>query len=137
MSDPSKIKKIKLDADTLLELGKKGKCLYVVQSAFIFAKMNEFEGTVIKAMAKPEALVSTKAWKAQENGVGGAYWMLEDSSDTFKALYELAKAARNSINKMEYDKAVTDLIDAFYNIPSLKGRKGKTLEKDSLKDLKL
>ncbi len=132
-----KIEKIRLEPDVLEKMGRKGLALIVIQSAFIFAKLNDFENTNIKDMAKPEALFTTKGWKGSENGVGGAYWQMDEDGDAFKELYEQVKAARNSMGKLEYDKAVTDLINSYYAIPSLKGRKGKEIDVELLKGLKL
>jgi len=135
--DAPKIEKIKLEPKELQKLGKKGLALIVIHSAFIFARINDFKDTNICDMSKPEALFSTKAWKGKENGQGGAYWMLDEEEDIFKELYEQVKLAKASMEKLEYDEAVTGLINQFHAIPSLKGRKSREIDVDMLKELKL
>lgn len=128
---------IKLDPKVLKKMGPKGKALIVIQSALVLSAMHDFEGTNIKEMCKPKAFIDTKAWKGKEKGEGGAYWQLDEKGSIFKNLYQLAKDAMTSIGELEYDNSVKNLINGFHAIPHLKGRKGRTLERDSLKGLTL
>lgn len=132
-----KIEKMKLDPKVLVTMGRKGKALIVIQSALILSAMNDFKGTNLKQMKKPKEFINSKAWKGVKNGDGGAYWQLKDKGATFNRLYKLAQPAQNSINKLEYDKPVKALINAFHAIPSLTGRPGQKIEQNSLKGLRL
>jgi len=135
--DILKIEKMKLDPKILTRMGRKGKALIVIQSALELSAMNNFEGTKIKEMKKPRAFIDSKAWKGTANGDGGAYWQLDNNSERFNTLYELCKPAQESINRLIYDDPVKNLINAFYDIPHLRGKKGKILQKDSLARLTL
>ncbi len=133
----SQVTKIKLDPEKLKNMGPKGNVLIVIQSALVLAASNDFKGTKIKGFKKPKAFIDSKAWKGLKNGDGGAYWQLKEQEKPFLKLHKLAKAAIDSINELEYDKSVKNLINAFYAIPAIKGRKKKTLDKNSLNGLTL
>jgi len=130
--DRPKIEKIKLEPKTLMKLGRKGNALIVIQSALVLAGMNNFKGTNLKKLRKPKAFIDSKAWKGVQNGDGGAYWLLKEEEGTFTKLYKLAQNATNSINKLEYDKSVKDLVNGFHAIPNIRGKNGKKLKKNSL-----
>ena len=136
-TENSKPKRLKLSDEDLKGRGKMGKGLLVLRKAFIWAKSNNCSGTVLEKSKKPDNVLYTKSWKTEDENKHGSYWALSEEDEFFIALYEKAKNAKSSIDKLEYDQNIIDLINFFNEIPSQKGRKVTRLEPNSLKDIKL
>lgn len=117
--------------DSLLKMGIKGHVLLVIRKAKALAAKNDFKGTAFE-----------ESENSQINGIWysrikpeGAYMRLEENSDEFKAIRQIAKDCKDDIIALKYSAGVKKLIDAVVDLQVPAGE--RVLKMDILKDIKL